>query len=155
MRSSSCLKVLEPAKSNNSKKTFWNRTYSSLSCLTCLCLLNELDFQGNDKSIEPQEVKGEKIVTIFGNYLYLQPLFVKLMLQNTSATFFHIFLNKFFSGKNQELRKGLFFKKKSEIKPTTPTTSSTRAMKITGKIFVKQNCRQTESVSLVGLSFPV
>ena len=43
-RSSCCLRVLQPAKSNNGKRTFWNKTYSSLSCLTCLCLLKELDF---------------------------------------------------------------------------------------------------------------
>ena len=40
-------------------------------------------------------------------------------------------MNKTFSGKNQELGKGLFLKKKpSEIKPTNPITSSTRAMKM-------------------------
>ena len=33
---------------------------SSLSCLTCLCLLKEPDVSGKDKSIELQEVKGEK-----------------------------------------------------------------------------------------------
>ena len=86
-------------------------------------------------------------------------LFVKLMLQNSSATFFYIFLNKFFSGKNQELGKGQFFKIKPEIKPTTPITSSTGAMKMkfydTRKIFVEQNCRKTESVSLAGLGLPV
>ena len=71
MRSSCCLRVLQPAKSNNGKPTFWNRTYSSLYCLTSLRLLKELDFLGNDKSIELQEVKGEKIVAIFSNYLYL------------------------------------------------------------------------------------
>ena len=90
MRLSCGLKVLQPDKSKNGKRTFWNRAYSSLSCLTCLCLLKELDFWRNDKSIELQEVKGEKIVFIFSNYLYLDGLFVKLMLQNTSVTFFHI-----------------------------------------------------------------
>ena len=55
------------------------------------------------------------------------------MLQNT-GTFFHVFVNKFFSVKSQELGKGLFFEIVSEIKPTTPINSSTCAMKI--KVYV-------------------
>ena len=68
-------------------------------------------------------------------------------------------MNKFFSGKSQELRKGLFFEIAVEIKPTTPITTSTRAMKMrnsmtTGKMFVDRKCWQTESASLGGLGFP-
>ena len=48
---------------------------------------------------------------------------------------------QFFSGKNQELGKGLFFKKKPEIKPTTPITSSTRAMKMKFYDYWENFCR--------------
>ena len=39
-------------------------------------------------------------------------------------------MNEFFSGKSQELGKGLFFENAFEIKPTTSIASSTRAMKM-------------------------
>ena len=42
---SSAFRLLFKGKSNNGKRIFWNRTYSSLlSCLTCFYLLKELDF---------------------------------------------------------------------------------------------------------------
>ena len=82
----------------------------------------------------------------------------------------YLFLNKFFPGKNQELGKGLFFTVASEIKPTAPITSSTRAMKMKfykywenfcrGEHFtsyndIKEKMIKYEGESLAGLGFPV
>ena len=39
-------------------------------------------------------------------------------------------MNEFFSGKTQELGKGLFFENAFEIKPTNSIATSTRAMKM-------------------------
>ena len=55
----------------------------------------------------------KKVVIIFSNYL--QPVFVKLMLQSASAIFFYIFVNEFFYGISQELGKSMFFEIAFEI----------------------------------------
>ena len=83
----------------------------------------------------------KKKKTIFSNYLH--PLLVKLMFQNTSATFFHnisLWISAFLE-KIQELRKRLFFEVASEIKPTTPITSSTRAIKMKFYDYWENFCR--------------
>ena len=71
----------------------------------------------------------KKVVTIFSNYL--QPVFVKLMLRNTSATFFIISLcERVFLWKKPRTRKENVFWDCFWDKPTTFITSSTRVMKM-------------------------